>query len=749
MQDNGEYARLGYVTPEILTFLGVATIAAILIWKRATHGTNSVGFNFMVFGVTYIAVAVFLDYIIDTPANKLFLQIFSRDSWRVLLQLGGYLPGSLCIGVGIFKWLPALARLEDEVAQRKQMETALGLTQFSVDHAGDAIYWIGVDGKFEYANQSAKELLGLEWEELGKIHIWDLDHNVNPDRWSIIWDRLQSTERNLFETTLSSKSRGEVQVEVTTVPIVNGDRHLVCSYSRDITKRKQTEKVKEQLSQAVETVPVGIALFDAEDQLVFCNKSYRKQMDVVADILQPGITFEKIIRTMVERQPVKDALGREEKFIQERVMQHRNPKGSVEIRRENSWLLADEIILQHGGIFTIITDITERKRLEDQVRHSQKLEAVGQLTGGIAHDFNNLMAIMVGNLELAMEQVEPDAPLRNNIKNALMAVDRGAELTQHLLSFSRQQTLSPAVTDVKQLVEGTITFLERALGEDIQIITKHSEEENLVYIDATVFGTALVNLAINARDAMPEGGTLSVSTDKVSFAGEKIGAGKEPAHGDYALITVSDTGSGISQNNLEQVLEPFFTTKEVGKGSGLGLSMVYGFVTQSKGHIKITSKEGEGSTVFLYLPISDEEREFKDNEATLAPEIRTECSILLVEDDQHVRATTLATLVAIGYKVIEAEDGPTTLEILNQRSGDIDLVLSDIVMPNGMSGIDLARKIAAEHTHIKVLLTSGYPDKIASQSEIKAMNIEVLAKPFTRVQLVTAIENVVSGRTRI
>ena len=741
MQDNGEYATLGYVTPEILTFLGVATIAAILIWKRATHVKNSAGFNFMVFGVTYIAVAVFLDYIIDTPASKLFLQIFSRDSWRVLLQLGVYFPGSLCVGVGVFKWLPAIRRLEDEVAQRKQMETALGLTQFSVDHAGDAIYWIGVDGKFEYANQSAKELLGFEWEELGKIHIWDLDHSVNPDRWSIIWDRLQSTERQLFETTLSSKSRGEVQVEVTTVPVVYGDRHLVCSYSRDITERKQTEKIKGQLSQAVETVPVGIALFDAEDQLVFCNKSYRKQMHVMADILQPGITFEKMIRTMVERQPVKDALGREEKFIQERVKQHRNPKGSVDIRRENSWLLADEIKLQHGGIFTIITDITERKRLEDQVRHSQKLEAVGQLTGGIAHDFNNLMAIMMGNLELAMEQVEPNAPVRNNIKNALNAVDRGAELTQHLLSFSRQQTLSPAVTDVKELVEGTLTFLERTLGEDIQIVTEHIGEAIRVNIDATVFGNALVNMALNARDAMPDGGTLAVHTATVELDGEMIGLDQEPTYGSHALIIVSDTGCGISEADLEQVMEPFFTTKEVGKGSGLGLSMVYGFVTQSNGHMSIASIEGEGTTISIYLPISDEERIDKDNEATPLPEVNTDKTILLVEDNQLVRDTTSITLIDLGYKVIEAEDGPSALEILKHRSSDIDLVLSDVVMPNGMSGIDLAKQIAVDHPQIKILLTSGYPDKIAGQREIKSMNITLLAKPFRRAQLTEAIEN--------
>ena len=390
----------------------------------------------------------------------------------------------------------------------------------------------------------------------------------------------------------------------------------------------------------------------------------------------------------------------------------------------------------------------ERNQLEKQLRSSQKLEAVGQLTGGTAHDFNNLMAIMMGNLELAMEQVEPDAPLRDNIENALKAVDRGATLTQHLLSFSCQQTLSPAVTNVMQLVEGTLSFMERTLGENIQIVTKHASEESRVNIDATIFGNALVNLALNARDAMPDGGTLTVHTTTVELAGETIGLDKEPTYGSHALITVADTGSGISQDDLVQVLEPFFTTKEVGKGSGLGLSMVFGFVTQSNGHMNIASKEGEGTTISIYLPISTEARADKDNETAPFPEVNTDKTILLVEDDQHVRATTSATLIELGYNVIEAEDGSSALEILSQRSRDIDLVLSDVVMPNGMSGIDLAKQITVDHTHIKILLTSGYPDKIAAQGEIKAMDIELLAKPFRRVQLAAAIENTATGQTK-
>jgi CheY-like chemotaxis protein len=382
--------------------------------------------------------------------------------------------------------------------------------------------------------------------------------------------------------------------------------------------------------------------------------------------------------------------------------------------------------------------------LEEQISRSQKLEAVGQLTGGIAHDFNNLMAIVMGNLELAQEQTKPNTPVRTSIENALKAVERGATLTKQLLSFSRRQVLSPTVTDIQQLVEDTLALLERTLGGHIQIIKKQTDAEIFVNIDGDIFGNAIVNLALNARDAMPDGGTLTVQTAMVKLEGEAVGLNKELAHGGYALITVSDTGIGMNKDIVKQVLEPFFTTKEVGKGSGLGLSMAYGFVAQSNGYFDIVSKEGEGTTISIYLPVSD--IEFKDtvNEEAAFSKVNSDKTILLVEDDQQVRETTSATLADLGYKVLEAEDGSIAFELLRKGSCAIDLVLSDVIMPKGMSGIDLAKQVADEHPHIKILLTSGFPDRIADQDEINALDIELIAKPFTRTQLVAAISNAVS-----
>ncbi|MEH6497718.1 MAG: PAS domain S-box protein [Pseudomonas marincola] len=751
MKNNSVYAASGYLSAEILVFLGVATIAGILIWKRATYSKRRAGFNYMVFGVTYIAIAVFLDYIIDTPAGELLLLLFSRETWRVLLQLGIYFPGSLCVGVGIFMWLPAVLRLEDEVVQHKKTEEALRKSEQKLLHHLEntplaCIFWDKNSVCTEW-NRSAEKIFGFSADEaIGK--------NANN---LIVPAEIHNDVDNLFESLLEMKG-GHLSTNEnltkdgktlicewynTTIVDMNEDVIGVASLVLDVTGRKNNEA---KLHESEEYFRV--AFQSNQGTATITDIETGKFIDVNAAWLRlRGFEKHEVIgKTSSELNTWGSNEHRNEVLGELKLHGKLRDYETYVITKAGKTreiVINAEVVKVSGKnlLFISGSDVTERNRLEKQLRSSQKLEAVGQLTGGVAHDFNNLMAIMMGNLELALEQVEPEAPLRNSIQNALEAVGRGAALTQHLLSFSRQQALSPAVTNVKQLVEGTLSFMERTLGEDIQIMASHVGEESRVNIDAAVFGNALVNLALNARDAMPDGGTLTVHTTAVMLTGETIGLDKEPTYGSHALITVTDTGSGMSEKNLEQVLEPFFTTKEVGKGSGLGLSMVYGFVTQSNGHISIASKEGEGTTISIYLPISDEEYIDKDTETTPPSDVKISKTILLVEDDQQVRATTSATLIILGCKVIEAEDGPSALEILKQRSSDIDLVLSDVVMPNGMSGIDLVKQIAIDHPHIKILLTSGYPDRIAGGDKIKAMDVELLAKPFRKSQLAAAIEN--------
>ncbi len=514
----------------------------------------------------------------------------------------------------------------------------------------------------------------------------------------------------------------------------------------DMTSRKKAEEYAQRLIAAVDASDQYVLISDADDNIVFCNNRYREANSIAEKALDPGTPFEKHLKILVENGRIPEAIGREDEWLRQRMERHYNPSGSFEVERENGcWLLVQEQHLPDGGIINVGIDITERKNLEAQLSQAQKMEAVGQLTGGIAHDFNNMMAVMMGNLEQALDRVEPNQNVYNNIETALDAVEKGAALTQQLLSFSRQQNLNPSTIDTNELIMDILRLLKRTLGENIEISTNFTDDHLPINIDGTIFSNALVNLAINARDAMPNGGTLTINTVTGDFKDLQLDPHEEPAFGKCALVTVSDSGTGIDAENIPHVFEPFFTTKEVGKGSGLGLSMVYGFVQQSSGHIGVKSTRGVGTTISIYLPITteiDRHQNVKNQQQSLA---LTRKGILLVEDDPDVRETTATLLSNFGYQVFEAEDGPSALEILEEKSGDINLVISDIVMPNNLSGIELTEQITAKYKNIRVLLTSGYPDRIA---DMKTLGIELLAKPYRRAQLAAAVERTTARQSQ-
>jgi len=387
-------------------------------------------------------------------------------------------------------------------------------------------------------------------------------------------------------------------------------------------------------------------------------------------------------------------------------------------------------------------DITERNQLEERFRQSQKMEAVGQLTGGIAHDFNNLLGIMIGNTEMLEDKVGDDEKVQRHIVSLMRAMDRASSLTNRLLAFSCQQPLSPVSTGVSELIISLIDMLHRTLGETINLKVDFDPDVVPALIDPHQFENALINLLINARDAMPDGGSLTIVTANTTLDETNADQHEEVTPGAYVRVTVTDTGSGMTPEVRDRVFEPFFTTKEFGEGSGLGLSMVYGFVKQSNGHVDVESKIGKGTTVSLYLPAAKKEFQEQKDEPLSSRAVPEQKTILLVEDNQEVRETTASTLGYYGYEVIEAKDGQSALDILTEKSGEIDLVFTDVVMPNNMSGIELAEKITEEFKGLKVLLTSGYPDKITDHANLNRIGIKLLAKPYKRGQLIAAIEEV-------
>jgi PAS domain S-box-containing protein len=394
--------------------------------------------------------------------------------------------------------------------------------------------------------------------------------------------------------------------------------------------------------------------------------------------------------------------------------------------------------------FFVGRDMTERIGLERQLRQAQKMEAIGQLTGGIAHDFNNILAVIIGMSELTAAAVANDPKVLAMVKQIDESAERGAQLVQRMLAFARKQPLEPRSLDVNASVQHSVAILERTLGEHISVHAALGEDLWPAIVDPGQLEDAILNLSVNARDAMPSGGRLVIETANTHLDEAYAAQNADVIAGDYVVITVTDSGTGIPADVIERVFEPFFTTKEVGRGTGLGLSMVYGFVKQSRGHIKIYSEVGHGTSIRLYFPRSGQRSQLEQTKtSTDAGVSGGRETILVVEDDASVRGMAVGVLEGLGYEVRQASDGRTALDLL--RTGvRIDLLFTDMVMPNGMSGHDLIRAAAALRPDLKVLLTSGYSEEfIKTGSEVPS--VRLLNKPYRREALASTVRSALSG----
>ena len=449
-----------------------------------------------------------------------------------------------------------------------------------------------------------------------------------------------------------------------------------------------------------------------ERQEIFARRKDGTEFPAEASIAKQEIdghhVFMVVLRDVTERKNAEAALARANAELENRV---------AERTRE------------------LEAEICRREAAHANLVQAQRMEAFGQLTGGVAHDFNNLLTIVTGNLELLSDATQGEAS-RKLLKRAADAADMGAALTKRLLTFARRRRLSPQVLDINQLVLGLMEILKRSIGEDITLTTMLAGNVWTPKVDPSELENAVLNLAINARDAMPEGGELIVETRNV--AGKHVpfdGGGRE-----FVLLSVTDTGVGMPQEVLERAFEPFFSTKEPGRGTGLGLSTVYGFAEQSGGYAAIESEVGRGTTVSLYLPRAEATPD------TLSKQVAEEVPlsehgevILVVEDNAEVRELTLQRVEGLGYVALEAESGPDAVRVLESEE-HIDLVLSDIVMAGGMSGFDLARWIATNSPKVHMVLTTGYAEEERRQDPGRAEAVAILRKPYKRTELAKALK---------
>jgi signal transduction histidine kinase len=505
-----------------------------------------------------------------------------------------------------------------------------------------------------------------------------------------------------------------------------------------LTKVRQSELY---LLDAIESMAEGFALYDRNEQLVLCNTQYLESfpnLSQIEGLFVSGMKFEDLVRAGAERGLPIAARRRVEEFVLQRLRSFRDPKGPREYQQpRGNWIRYEERKTTDGGTVCIRTDITETRLAQEQLHQSQKMEIVGQLTGGMAHDVNNLLAIIIGNLDFLANELKQDDKLVTLVERATNAALKGADLNRQLLAFSRKQTLLPQIIDVNKNIDGMSPMLHRALGETIEFHTNLSQTSVTAEVDAAQLESAVLNLAINARDAMPTGGSLSIETKKVPLDVEFTSERPELAPGDYVMVTVSDTGLGMSPDTVKRVFEPFFTTKDVGKGSGLGLSMVFGFAKQSNGYVEIESAVGNGTKVKLYLPCAQKAPTEVQRKQRTIPEARDE-TVLIVEDNPELLDIVRTQLVALGYKVRQAHDGPSALRELDTDS-NVDLLLTDVLMPGGMSGPELVEDAVARHPNLKTLYMSGHAFETLPQLQNYRHSIAVLRKPFRVPELARMI----------
>ncbi|HWA46114.1 MAG TPA: response regulator [Hypericibacter adhaerens] len=522
------------------------------------------------------------------------------------------------------------------------------------------------------------------------------------------------------------------------------DSELRRARAEERAERHRAEERLRKLSRAVEQSANLVAITDADGIIEYVNP---KLLEIT------GFAAEELIgKTPAMWKPAGPA-GAECAVAWSGAADRSDLQGEFEMlrkdgRRFSVYATISPIRDESGAVTHLVgiaEDISRRKEIEEQLRRSQRLEAIGQLTGGLAHDFNNLLAVVIGNLDILCEQLPKDAPGRKMAQQALEAGLRGADLTRQLLAFARRQPLETRVVNLNDLITGTTRLLQRTLGEPIEIEMKLADDLWPALTDASLVEAALVNLAINARDAMPSGGRLTIESMNKRLDERYAAENSDVTPGDYAMIAVSDTGSGIAPENLSRVFEPFFTTKPQGRGTGLGLSMVYGFVKQSKGHVKIYSELGHGTTIRLYLPrvmtgpsptVESAQREGNGDLKGVR--------VLLVEDHPGVREVAVKQLEEFGCRVLQAHDGHAALALLKEGQ-PVDLLFTDIVMPGGMTGVELARHATELRPGLRILFTSGFAENALQGDQDRLGDRNFLSKPYRKQDLMRRIREVLAN----
>ena len=757
----------------------------------------------------------------------------------------------------------ALNMMEDAVQAKESLE----ITQFSLDHSADAIFWVAPDGTFAYVNEAACKSLGYSKQELLRLSVKDIDPDFPQKRWPQHWQELKEKKSLVFETIHKTKDGRIFPVEIHASLLTRGNKEYNCAYAHDITERKLAGKALEKsemlFRNLFEKHSAVKLLLDAETGAVlnvnqaavafygwtkeqmlkmtffeintlskdlvrqemakaknsqqnYFEDQHRHAGDSVRDVavFSSGIEVDgrtllytivhditaskkqenelRLLSVLIDQSPdaivitgtdaviryvnpafktmsgysAEEAIGQNPRFLQsgqhdaafyadlwKTIAAGEVWKGRFINKRKNGTLYTEEAIISPvrdstgkiTGYAEIKRDVTEELAKEEQFRQNQKIQAIGQLAGGIAHDFNNILQAILGFSEILLGRLDPASPEHRNTTEIQKAARRASELTKQLLAFSRKQPVEPKRMNLNSAASDSEILLRLLLGKKIICRLELNPELHDIFADGSQITQIIMNLAVNARDAMPDGGRLTLSTENITVHPHDSSSMPEAEPGIFACLSVTDTGHGMSQEVKDHLFEPFFTTKGVGQGTGLGLSVVYGIVKQNKGWIHVYSEEGLGTTVKVYLPACENSLP-PDGLFTTPDQPRTE-RILLVEDDADTQDLVVRILKTAGYEILATDTAEEALRLFEQDSGHFDLLFSDMTLP-GKSGLELADQIRSRNPGLPILLYSGYRDQRERWQNLESKGYSFLQKPFSLSSLLAAVHDALINNLR-
>lgn len=665
-------------------------------------------------------------------------------TYGLLIIISGIL-----LSIGIFRYYKKrkLYQLMYESEQRYRAIT---------EYSPDAVITANSDGSIILVNRSVQNIFGYSTEELVGKPITMLMPDVCKQEHIVGFNRFIKTGRpylvgRTYETIGKRKDGSEFPVELSLSTWQIEHKRFFTGIVRDITERKKAEKrlidSENRFRSVIESAPNPITIHCDDGSIVLVNRRFT---EITGYSLNDINTFERFAEHAFPDPEYRNKMMEKYKeiFNIESPLEHGEDinitcsDGSVRIWNIQSSPIG--IWNDKKAVMCVARDVTEHRRLEEQFRQAQRMEVIGRFTGGIAHDFNNYLTAITGFSQLALMQMDNDHPARQHIETVLNSAEKASSLTRQLLAFSRRQIIQPQVVNLNAIITDMTKMIKRIIGEDIQLRLILDPKLWNVKVDPAQIEQVVMNLVSNARDAMPDGGVLTIQTANTLLDEEYAKKHISVVPGKYVMMAVEDTGVGMTNEVKAHIFEPFFTTKKLGKGTGLGLATVYGIVKQSGGNIWVYSEQGQGTTFKIYFPKTTEGiTSYTMVEKTDAIAHGSE-TVLVVEDNKEVREFITTVLKGIGYTVFEAQDGIEALSICSEKKGEIDLIITDVVMPN-LSGDKLAIRIRELYPHIKILYMSGYADNIITEKGILKEGINYLQKPLTAVTLAKTVRRVLDS----